>query len=78
MADSPITLRKGDYGVLIHQDETIDLLLPAGAEKRPLTEAHQALIGATIGVLMDEAFRAYALRTGRTYALAEPGPNGEN
>ena len=74
---APITLQKGDIGVLIHEDHTIDLLLPDGDEKKPLTETHQALIGAAIGVMMDDSFAAYARRTGQTYAYADDGPDGE-
>jgi len=73
----PLLLIPGDIGILIHEDHTIDLLLPDGDEKKPLTETHHALIGAAIGVMGDEAFAAYARRTGQLYVHADDGPAGE-
>lgn len=73
-----LNLGPGDYGVVIHPDNTIDLILPAGDEKKPLSAPHQALVGATIGLLSDEDFRALALQTLAVYNDAQPPAEGAN
>ena len=57
MADpiNPLVLQPGDEGVVIHPDGTISLLC---FEDGPITEQHQALVGAARQVSLDPAFRA--------------------
>jgi hypothetical protein len=75
---NPLTLSEGDVGVVLHFDNTIDVLLPAGEEAKPLSPLHQALVGAAIGVVMDDEFRAAAVQTLTVYRDARPGRSGAN